>query len=247
MTAVTDAMTASYWQWALGLTSANLMTAGGVIHTDPASGVAFLMDPTDASAFPNDSNQTTVGMLSPNQQVLIPLFISIAEANTCHYCNTTLPQIILTSKKNYLLGRITSQVSINGVSVSPTNGGFLDVDVCLCNNTTNVTYTYHAPSTSAQGLQHTSSTTFSTFILSTSEKSSQGTFVLGSHPNASSTGFWTVISRSDAGDGKTSWSNGETISYSTKVVANTIQGCTPPVFNNNINTTIKYTVTGLAG
>src|SRR5215469_12357215 len=111
----------NYWNWTLQLTTGQLGLPGGVIYTDPSSGDAFLMDPTIAFHYPANSTQTTNGGLAPDQDIIIPLFIAIAEDNTgvtCPNCNqasgSTANQLVLTANKDYFVGHITSQVSING-------------------------------------------------------------------------------------------------------------------------------------
>ena|SRR5215831_8715409 len=112
--AVTDAITARYWQWVIGLTQADF-DAGHVITTDPGgSGVAFLMDPRDG---PNGGTSTQTAklnsMLSPNQPILIPLWIGLADDSD----GAENSQLNVTAKINYLLGNITSHVKINGANV----------------------------------------------------------------------------------------------------------------------------------
>jgi hypothetical protein len=242
--AVTDAMTERYWTWLLGLKNTDFVNfTGHVITKDPGGTVAFLMDPADV---PNGGAfaQVTAGNLTPNQQVLIPLWLG--SADDCVHCGNppNNSQLNLTSKKKWELGRIISQVSINGANVLASREGFLDVDVCFNPGTNQVTDNYHGASNTSLRHDHTVPITGGLFmnlnIPATSHKLNQGTFVSGLHAYTTITGFWAVISPSDGG--LSSWSTGNTISYSTTVGLNSIGGCSNP---NPINysATITYTVT----
>lgn len=252
---VTDAMTANYWQWAIGLTSADF-TAGHVITTDPGgSGVAFLMDPRDGPTKPavTGSFAQTVslsaGMLSSHQPILIPLWIGCAD-NTDGMETSSLN---VTDQIHYLLGNIKSHVKINNVDVFGLNP-FLNVDVCEINLTT-VTFHYNPPSETPGTTLYQATTTFPAHsfnftVLATSHKyinqiAGMSNWTLGFHPFATSSGLWAVISPSDrpGGTSSSTWSIGDKISYDTTVAANTPGlGCTgtPHTFGP---VTITYTVT----
>jgi hypothetical protein len=235
---ITDAIIERYWQWAVTLTPSDF-TAGNVITTDSASGLAFLLDPTDQ---PNGSSQRTAGKLGSTQQVLIPLFIAAADI-PCTFCNTTVAQINLTAKRNYLLGHVQSQVSITNQAVSAANGGFLNVNVCgqpTTGTVTNVQNNYIG--TSNTSLYHESAINITPISISSNcnKKMTQTTWCVGPKTNFTSVGFWTVISPTDGG--LTQWTNGNTISYNTIVTV--IGGnCANPVFPNGLSTTITYSVT----
>ena len=247
---VTDTMTKYYWQWAIGLTDADF-AAGHVITTDPGgSGVAFLMDPRDAlGASATENVSLSAGMLSPNQPILIPLWIGLAD----DVDGLDNSQLNVICQINYLLGNIKSHVKINGadVLIPPLNPiPFLNVDVCEINPTT-VNFQYNPP-TLLPGTtlnQHTNSfpTGFFNFtVLANSHKYIHRIvgvdhLTLGFHPFATISGLWAVISPSDGGLSK--WSATNTISYDTTVAANTLgMGCTgtPHTYGP---VTITYTVT----
>jgi len=239
--AVTDAITARYWQWVIGLTQADF-DAGHVITTDPGgSGVAFLMDPRDG---PNGGTfpQRTNNMLGPHQSILTPLWIGLGDDKDGPNNN----QLPITAEENYLLGNIQSHVKINGVDVL--SNPFLNVDVCLKAGPT-VTYMYHPPSqgpgtTLYQAITNFPADSFSFTMPANSYKLLHALpgdhWTAGFHPYAASVGLWAVISPSDGG--LPSWSNGNTISYSTTVGSNSLGlNCLGTV--HTYSTTITYTVT----
>jgi hypothetical protein len=238
---ITDAIIERYWQWAVNLLPSDF-NAGNVIKDDPASGLAFLLDPTDQ---PNGSSQKTVGKLASTQPVLIPLFVSAADI-PCSFCSTTAAQINLTAERNYLLGRVQSKVSITspGIgAVTAANGGFLDVDVCGQPNPGPVTTVHNNYiGTSNTSLFHASAINITGINISSicNKFVSQHTWCLGNKTNFTSVGFWTVIQPSDGG--LTQWTNGNTISYTTIVTAIPGGICAPPVHPNGLSTTITYTV-----
>jgi|SRR5215469_207091 len=245
---VTDTMTKYYWQWAIGLTDADF-AAGHVITTDPGgSGVAFLMDPRDAlGASATENVSLSAGMLSPNQPILIPLWIGLAD----DVDGLDNSQLNVICQINYLLGNIKSHVKINGadVLIPPLNPiPFLNVDVCEI-NPTNV-HPYYNPPTLQPGTTlyfHTNSYPsgyFNFTMLSNSHKYLHPTggehWTLGFHAYATTSGLWAMISPSDAG--LSGWSSGNIISYDTTVAGYTRGGCsgTPNTYGP---VTITYNVT----
>jgi hypothetical protein len=234
---VSSTTVAAYWNWTFGLTTGQLGLPGGVIYHDPSSGYACLMDPTIAFHYPANSTQTTNGGLGSSQDVIIPLFIAIAEDNsgtTCPNCNqpigSSVNQLILTANEKYFVGHITSQVKINGTDVIPPGGGgvpYLDVDMCLCQGTTTVRSTPHGQTTPTEvnALLFTSSTVFSISVPPNSvykwdagPPGGTSTIKSGPHNRCVSIGYWTVISPPAGG-----WKAGKhTIEYTTTWVKNSI-------------------------
>ena len=262
---VPDITVANYWaHFATQLTTIRLATAGGVIYSDPSSGVACLMDPTIAFHYPAYDTQTTNGGLASGQDVLIPLFIAIAEDNTgvvCPNCNkaagTPVNQLILTAEEDYFNGHITSQVSINGNPVTAANGGVLDVDMCLDSGTnTEDLPTYHAPSAAGQVDLHKSalfSLSLNGPVLNSSVYvppqwpaggANGSTMVIGNHTSAASIGFWTVIPHSMGSSPGGGWLIGtDVIKYTTTWGVNSIGNCTAVKYKDYFTATVTYKVT----
>src|SRR5215469_5848253 len=261
---VPDTTVKNYWNWTVHLTTALLGTPGGVVYSEPTSGYACLMDPTLAFHYPANSNQTTHGGLGSNQDVCIPLFIAIAEANSgvvCPNCNqaanSTADQLILTAEKDYFNGHITSQVSINNVNVSAANGGFLDVDMCLPSGTQiEAAPTYHGTSLPGQVDLHKSalfSLSLNGPVLNSSVYvppqwpaggANGSTMVIGNHTSAASIGFWTVIPHSMGSSPGGGWLIGtDVIKYTTTWGVNSIGNCTAVKYKDYFTATVTYKVT----